>query len=107
MALLRYLNLEYPNVFMDAKMTDSPKQQNRLALMFRALAHRNYRLYAGGQLISLVGTWIQTVAQSWLVYRLTDSAILLGLVGFASQIPVSCLPLLVARLPTIITITAS
>ena len=69
-------------------MTDSPKQQNRLALMFRALAHRNYRLYAGGQLISLVGTWMQTVAQSWLVYRLTDSAILLGLVGFASQIPV-------------------
>lgn len=56
--------------------------------MFRALKHRNYRLYAGGQLLSLIGTWMQTVAQSWLVYRLTDSAVLLGLVGFASQIPV-------------------
>ncbi len=56
--------------------------------MFRALKHRNYRLYAAGQLISLVGTWMQTVAQSWLIYRLTDSAALLGLIGFASQIPV-------------------
>ena len=64
------------------------KASQRLALMFRALAHRNYRLYACGQLISLVGTWMQFVAQSWLVYRLTDSAALLGLVGFASQIPV-------------------
>lgn len=56
--------------------------------MFRALKYRNYRLYAGGQLVSLIGTWMQMVAQSWLVYRLTDSAALLGLVGFASQIPV-------------------
>jgi MFS family permease len=56
--------------------------------MFRALRHRNYRLFFVGQLISLVGTWMQSVAQSWLVYRLTGSAVLLGTVGFASQIPV-------------------
>jgi MFS family permease len=54
----------------------------------RALRHRNYRLFFSGQLISLVGTWMQTVAESWLVYRLTGSAALLGVSGFASQIPV-------------------
>ena len=54
----------------------------------RALRHRNFQLFFGGQLISLVGTWMQTVAQSWLVYRLTGSGLLLGAVGFASQIPV-------------------
>src|SRR6201989_619463 len=54
----------------------------------RALKHRNFRLFMSGQLISLVGTWMQTVAQSWLVYRLTGSATLLGLVGFASQFPI-------------------
>ncbi len=54
----------------------------------RALRHRNYRLFFAGQLISLIGTWMQTVAQSWLVYRLTGSAELLGLMGFASQGPV-------------------
>jgi MFS family permease len=56
--------------------------------MLRALRHRNYRLFFGGQLISLIGTWMQMVAQSWLVYRLTGSAVLLGFVGFSSQIPV-------------------
>lgn len=55
---------------------------------FRALRHRNFRLFFAGQLISLVGTWMQTVAQSWLVYRLTGSAVLLGTVAFVSQIPV-------------------
>jgi MFS family permease len=54
----------------------------------RALRHRNFQLFFSGQLISLTGTWMQTVAQSWLVYRLTGSALLLGSVGFASQIPV-------------------
>jgi MFS family permease len=53
----------------------------------RALRHRNYRLYFSGQSLSLIGTWITRVAQSWLVYRLTGSSLLLGLVGFASQIP--------------------
>ena len=54
----------------------------------RALRHRNFQLFFGGQLISLIGTWMQTVAQSWLVYRMTGSGLLLGSVGFASQIPV-------------------
>jgi len=56
--------------------------------MFRALAHRNYRLFFCGQIISLIGTWMQSIAQSWLVYRLTKSSLLLGLVGFSGQIPV-------------------
>jgi MFS family permease len=59
-----------------------------LARLFRALRHRNFRLYIGGQGLSLVGTWLQTVAQSWLVYRLTDSPLLLGLAGFVGQAPV-------------------
>lgn len=49
--------------------------------------HRNYRLYFVGQMISLVGFWMQAIAQAWLVYRLTDSPLLLGLVGFAGQGP--------------------
>jgi len=53
----------------------------------RALQHRNFRLFFGGQSISLVGTWITRVATSWLVYRLTGSALLLGIAGFAGQIP--------------------
>lgn len=53
----------------------------------RALRHRNYRLYFSGQSLSLIGTWITRVAQSWLVYRLTGSSLLLGIVGFAGQIP--------------------
>src|ERR1700733_6321748 len=54
----------------------------------RALRHRNFQLFFAGQLISLIGTWMQSVAQSWLVYRLTDSPALLGLVRFAGQIPI-------------------
>jgi len=54
----------------------------------RALRHRNYRLFFSGQLVSLVGTWMQSIAESWLVYRMTGSAALLGVAGFASQIPV-------------------
>src|SRR5881628_3079853 len=62
--------------------------ESRLPSVFRALQHRNYQLFFGGQLISLTGTWMQQIAQSWLVYRLTQSAALLGLVSFAGQIPV-------------------
>ena len=51
--------------------------------MFRALRHRNYRLFFCGQIISLIGTWMQSIAQAWLVYRLTKSALMLGLVGFS------------------------
>jgi MFS family permease len=53
----------------------------------RALRYRNYRLFFSGQSISLIGTWMTRIATSWLVYRLTDSAFLLGMVGFAGQIP--------------------
>jgi MFS family permease len=52
------------------------------------LAYRNFRLFFAGQLLSLTGTWMQNVAQAWLVYRLTGSALLLGTVGFAGHIPV-------------------
>jgi MFS family permease len=61
---------------------------SRFSLAVRALRHRNFQLFFSGQLISLIGTWMQNVAQSWLVYRLTGSSLLLGSVGFASQIPV-------------------
>lgn len=57
-------------------------------VVIRALDHRNYRLFFGGQGISLIGTWMTRVATGWLVYRLTGSAFLLGLVSFASQIPI-------------------
>jgi MFS family permease len=60
---------------------------SRLGFMVRALTHRNYRLFFAGQGTSLVGTWITRVATSWLVYRLTGSAAVLGIVGFAGQIP--------------------
>src|SRR5712671_18251 len=53
----------------------------------RALRSRNFRLFFGGQSVSLVGTWITRVATSWLVYRLTGSLVLLGVVGFCGQIP--------------------
>ncbi len=54
---------------------------------WRALRHRNFRLYFGGQSISLIGTWMTRIATAWLVYRLTGSALLLGTVGFVGQIP--------------------
>jgi len=56
-------------------------------LIFRSLRHRNYRLFFAGQSISLMGTWIQNIALGWLVYRLTGSAIYLGVIAFAGQIP--------------------
>ena len=55
---------------------------------FRALKYRNYRLFYFGNGVSLIGTWMQAIAVSWLVYRLTGSPLLLGLAGFCSQIPV-------------------
>jgi MFS family permease len=59
--------------------------------LWRSLRHRDYRLYLSGQLVSVCGTWMQQVALSWLVYRLTGSATLLGVVGFAAQVPVLAL----------------
>lgn len=57
-------------------------------LTFRALRHRNYRIFLSGQAVSLLGTWMQNLAQSWLVYRLTGSELLVSLVGFFSHLPV-------------------
>ena len=59
----------------------------RRPALLRALRHRNYRLFFGGQSLSLAGTWITRIATSWLVYRLTGSALVLGIVGFCGQIP--------------------
>jgi MFS family permease len=59
-----------------------------LRTTLRALQHYNFRLFFGGQLISLIGTWMQSIAQDWLVYRLTGSSLLLGVVAFAGQIPI-------------------
>jgi MFS family permease len=68
--------------------TVSPPPPSRWSVMFRALGHRNFQLFFGGQLISLIGTWMDNVAEAWLVYRLTGSSLLLGTVAFAGQIPV-------------------
>ena len=62
-------------------------KQEGISHAWRALRHRNFRLYFAGQGISLMGTWMTRLATSWLVYRLTGSALLLGIVGFAGQIP--------------------
>jgi MFS family permease len=59
-----------------------------LSPRFRALQHRNFQLFIAGQLTSLIGTWMQTTAQLWLVYKLTNSAALLGVFGFANQVPI-------------------
>jgi MFS family permease len=63
------------------------ERESKLGGMFRALRYRNYRLFFMGQGISLIGTWMQQIALSWLVYRLTDSVFLLGAVTFCSQVP--------------------
>lgn len=69
--------------------TDSSSGRgSRVPSALRALRHRNYRLFFGGQFVSLSGSWMQSVAQSWLIYRLTGSAVMLGSVNFAGQIPV-------------------
>jgi MFS family permease len=64
-----------------------PKEFKAVKSIFSSLRSRNYRLYFTGQGISLIGTWMQHIALSWLVYRLTGSVFLLGLIGFTSQIP--------------------
>lgn len=73
-------------------MAERPNERRRTGIswqvLIRALLHRNYRLFFSGQGISLIGTWMTRVATGWLVYRLTGSAFLLGLVSFAGQIPI-------------------
>ncbi|MEQ1909245.1 MAG: MFS transporter [Vicinamibacterales bacterium] len=70
----------------DATLT-APDSGSTLGFMLRAFRYRNYRLFFSGQIVSVTGSWITTTATSWLVYRLTGSALLLGVVGFASQFP--------------------
>src|SRR5271157_1359869 len=70
------------------RMTSSMAPTSKLSTALRSLRHRNYQLFFGGQFISVIGTWMQNVAQAWLVYRLSHSSFLLGLTGFAGQIPV-------------------
>jgi hypothetical protein len=72
----------------DQALNGSPASRFGLPATLRALRHRNFQLFFSGQLISLIGTWMQSMAQAWLVYRLTGSSLLLGSVGFASQFPV-------------------
>ncbi|MBC7796997.1 MAG: MFS transporter, partial [Pyrinomonadaceae bacterium] len=67
---------------------ESRNKTSNLPPALRAFKHYNYRLFFSGQLISLSGAWMQSVAQSWLVYKMTDSAVLLGFIGFSGQIPV-------------------
>ena len=66
--------------------TSGEVKQGRYAHAWRALRHRNFKLFVSGQSISLIGTWMTRLATSWLVWRLTHSALLLGVVGFAGQI---------------------
>lgn len=75
---------------MESESKNPPDQSlpaRQFSHAWRALRHRNFRLFFGGQSISVIGTWMTRVATSWLVYRLTGSALLLGTVGFAGQIP--------------------
>ena len=66
---------------------EKPASSRDYSHAWRALRHRNFRLFFGGQSISLIGTWMTRIATSWLVYRLTRSSLLLGTVSFAGQIP--------------------
>jgi MFS family permease len=76
----------------EVQPTSSPAPSSpgpsQLPAAFRSLKHRNFQLFFSGQLISLVGTWMQSIAEAWLIYRLTGSSVLLGLLGFVSQIPI-------------------
>jgi MFS family permease len=70
-----------------AEMERAPAGASGSGGTFKALRHRNFQLYLGGQLVSLAGTWMQNIAQGWLVYEISGSAAMLGVVGFAAAIP--------------------
>ncbi len=72
----------------DQRSAAAPARQRRFSEIGRSFAHRNYRLFFFGQGVSLLGTWMQQTAATWLVYRLTDSPLLLGVTNFAGQFPV-------------------
>jgi predicted MFS family arabinose efflux permease len=77
-----------PGSLVDQELVPPDVERGGWRQVFRALRHRNFQLFIGGQIVSLTGTWMQTVAQSWLVYRLTRSEFLLGATWFCTQIPV-------------------
>ena len=68
-------------------MVNKNQKKDRFKVVFRSLKYRNYRLYFTGQSISLIGTWMQRITLPWLVYHITGSALLLGIVSFTGQIP--------------------
>lgn len=68
-------------------MSFNLKITDRFQIIFRSLKYRNYKLFFYGQSVSLIGTWMQRIAVPWLVYKMTGSAMLLGISGFAGQIP--------------------
>lgn len=72
---------------MSSDPANNTNQKTGIRFMFRALSHRNYQLFFSGQSISMIGTWMTRIATSWLVYKLSGSAMLLGVVGFSGQIP--------------------
>ena len=76
-----------PRDAVEQSSTDELRIEGSVSHAWRALRHRNFQLFVGGQSISLIGTWMTRIATGWLVYRLTGSALLLGTVGFAGQIP--------------------
>ncbi|HEV7700493.1 MAG TPA: MFS transporter [Pyrinomonadaceae bacterium] len=71
----------------DGKARTERDDARGVGFMFRALRHRNYALFFSGQMVSMIGTWMTRIATAWLIYKLTGSALLLGVVGFAGQIP--------------------
>src|ERR1700720_2244217 len=71
-----------------APSSERAAERSRFQEMVRSLKYRNFQLFFGGQLISLIGTWMDNIAEAWLVYRMTGSSLLLGTVAFAGQIPV-------------------
>lgn len=88
MAANRYTVKDKMNDFLrDRAALNRPFHPEALGFMFRALRSRNYRLFFSGQLISLIGTWLAQIAMSWMVYQMTGSKVLLGVVAFVGQIP--------------------
>ncbi len=80
--------MENSTVEQSTELAESPLSVRTETTTFSAMRHRNFKLYFGGQLISNIGTWMQIIAQSWVVYQIGHSELILGLVAFASAIPV-------------------
>src|ERR1035437_10155729 len=73
---------------MSEEILEEEGSGKNIRYLFRTLKYRNYRLFFGGQSISLIGTWLQMIAVSWLVFRLTNDYFMLGLVNFLSRLPI-------------------